>query len=125
MVYLYRGIHARHPQRAAALNGVIVPGNVNGTVSPEEHNRGGRSADSPFTSWTVNRYAAEVHACNEGAPGLLLRVSDRLPADGDGWSWVASPDHYGEGEWLLRGIRIDAEVIERELPCTGDQSIES
>jgi hypothetical protein len=36
--YVYPGVHAQHPGYAAALTGVVVPGDVNGLVTPEQHN---------------------------------------------------------------------------------------
>jgi hypothetical protein len=74
MEFLYRGVHFGHPARAAALNGVVVPGDINGTVSPEQHNRGGWSAVSPYTSWTPSEALAKTYACSVKGPGTLLRV---------------------------------------------------
>jgi len=41
MGFLYRGVHARHPQLSNAGRGIVIPGDVNGVLSPEEHNLGG------------------------------------------------------------------------------------
>ena len=48
--YNYRGVSAKHPQIEAARRGSAVPGDVNGTVTPEEHNAGGMADKSPYTS---------------------------------------------------------------------------
>jgi hypothetical protein len=109
----YRGIHARHPALAAAREGIVAPGDPNGTVTPEEHNLGGASANSPFTSWTRNRNTARRYALSSGPGGVILRVPVGAPTSGDSWSWEWSPDRYFEGEVLLRGSRSGATV---ELP---------
>ena len=119
MAFLYRGFHAGHPQQAAAKNGVIVPGNVSSTVSPEEHNRGGWSAGSPFTSWTPDEQLARSYACAEKGHGTLVCVDEADPGPDDTWEWVRSPNNFGEEEVLLKGIRIGVEVFVRELPCRG------
>jgi hypothetical protein len=61
-VTIYRGVHCHHPALAEALAGKAVPGNVNGTVTPEQHNDGGYSDQSPYTSWTTRREVAEYYA---------------------------------------------------------------
>ena len=124
MRFLYRGVHAKHPEKAAAMNGVVVPGDVNGTVSPEQHNRGGWSASSPYTSWTYNEALARSYACSEKGRGVLLRTTDDAPTSSRKWRWVPSPEHYDEQETLLFGVRIDIEVIERELACRGEGEAE-
>jgi hypothetical protein len=43
--------------------------------------------------------------------GVLLRVPQSPPSQGDSWHWEYSPDDYFEEEILLHGIRMDAEVI--------------
>jgi len=111
--YLYRGVHARHPALSAALEGNVVPGNPHGTITPEEHNLGGVSANSPFTSWTRDRHVARMYATSSGPGGVVLRLPVGNPTPGDTWSWEWSPDEYLEGEVLLRGPRSGATV---ELP---------
>lgn len=109
--YVYRGVHADHPARASALNGVVVPGDVHGTITPEQHNLRDTSGTSPFTSWTHNRNVAIGFAKSRGRGGLLLVLPTGAPSAGDTWSWEASPDAWLEDEVLLRGVRIGAEVI--------------
>jgi hypothetical protein len=50
--FVCRGVHARHPALAEALRGEVIPGDPNGAITPEQHNAGGYSAESPYTSWT-------------------------------------------------------------------------
>ena len=111
MSFLYRGVHARHPQIAAARMGVVIPGSLGGFVTPDDHNRGGLERLSPYTSWTHDKRFAERIRDVYGPGGVLLRVSDGAPSAEDSWSWEGSPDRYIEGERLLRGIRIGIEVI--------------
>ncbi len=47
---VWRGVHSKHPALEAALNGDVVPGNINGKVTPEQHNELNLAADSPYTS---------------------------------------------------------------------------
>jgi len=108
--YRYRGYHAKHPSLHHARQGLVISGNPNGTVTPEIHNRGGQSENSPFTSWTTNREIARDYAQRNGKGGLVLRVPVQGPKEGDSWSWEYSPDVYGEGEILLRGERSGATV---------------
>ena len=49
---LYRGVSAKHPAIEDAKKGIVKPGNPNGDVTEDQHNAGGRSGDSPFTSWS-------------------------------------------------------------------------
>jgi hypothetical protein len=109
--FLCRGVHAKHPAYADALAGTIVPGDVGGYVSPEEHNLRYVSTHSPYTSWTRCRAVAENFALSSGPGGLLLRVQSGAPAAEDTWRWEASPDHWMEDEILLKGVRMGAEVI--------------
>jgi RHS repeat-associated protein len=109
--YIYRGVHANHPNLIAARRGSAVPGNRHGTATPEEHNLGGVSADSPFTSWTRDPNVAASHALKEGPRGVILRVPTGPPPKGASRSWQWSPDIYHEQEVLLRGIRHGAEVL--------------
>jgi hypothetical protein len=111
MSFLYRGVHANHPQIAAARMGVVIPGKLDGSVTPEDHNRGGLQHQNPYTSWTDDRKLAERLRNIHGQGGVLLRVRDGAPSAQDTWSWEGSPDEYIEGERLLRGIRIGIEVI--------------
>ena len=108
-VYLYRGVYKGHPAEGDAQKGRVVPGRVNGDVTPETHNRGGVSAESPYTSWTHSPSVARSWA-REG--GLVLRVRVGAPRPGDGWSWTMSEDIWGEREVLLKGVREgDIEVF--------------
>jgi hypothetical protein len=111
MIFVYRGISAKHPAWFAAWMGIAVPGDVNGTLTPEQHNFGGFEQFSPYTSWTQSRAVAEFHRDREGPGGLLLRVPLGAPAAGDMWRWEWSPDEFFEGEQLMRGVRIGIEVI--------------
>ena len=109
--YVYRGVHARHPEIEAARNGTVRPGNVNGTVTPEVHNGGGFAQDSPYTSWTRRLEVAQRNALKEGAGGVVLRLPVGAPPPGATWSWEWSPDSWFEDEVLLKGIRTGAEVL--------------
>ena len=40
-----------------------------------------------------------------------VRVPLGAPTPGELWNWEYSPDSWGEGEILLRGIRLGIEVI--------------
>lgn len=88
-----------------------MPANVSGTVSPEEHNHDDRVGDSPFTSWTHSRAVAEFHRDKSGAGDVLLRVPEGAPTANDSWEWVWSPDDMFEEEILLRGVRMNVEVL--------------
>jgi hypothetical protein len=109
--FVYRGVHANHPAFNDAREGTVTPGNVEGTVSAEEHNAGGVSDRSPFTSWTYRAEIAEFYARRTGQGGLVLRVPIEAPPAGASWSWEWSPDIFGESEILLRGIRREVEVL--------------
>ncbi len=108
--YNYRGVHAGHPAYADAARGVVTPGRIDGNVGAEEHNLGGVSNVSPYTSWTARYEVALDYAKSGGPGGIVLRVKQGLPPPGATWSWEMSDDWYGEGEMLLRGTRSDAEV---------------
>ena len=110
MSYVYCGVHAGHPTLGSALKGDVEPGDVNGIVTPEEHNRGGFSARSPFTSWTRDRDVARGYAASEGAGGVILRLPIGAPSPSDEWWWEWSPDEFFEDEVLLRGRRTGATV---------------
>jgi hypothetical protein len=113
MKYLYRGVHAKHPQIASARAGVVVPGDPNGTITAKQHNAGGFSELSPYTSWSERIEVARTHAFPDGEPrGVVLRVPDSSPGKDDAWDWESSPDTSGEYEVLLFGVRMGLEVIE-------------
>ena len=107
---IYRGVHAKHPVLAGALNGQVIPGNPTGKVTPEEHNEGGRQADSPYTSWTRNRQIAMNYARRQGPGGIILSFPTGAPRAGDKWAFAWAPDECGEDEILLRGERAGATV---------------
>ena len=109
--WFYRGVHGRHPALAAARNGMVIPGSLTGTITAQLHNEGFPAdlAVSPFTSWTVRRSVAEARASLYSI-GVLLRLPAE-PVSGPGWQWEGSPDEFLEYEVLLRGIRMDAEVL--------------
>ncbi|TPQ45995.1 RHS repeat-associated core domain-containing protein [Burkholderia ubonensis] len=107
---LYRGVSAKHPAIEDATKGVVTPGNPGGSISADEHNAGGRSADSPFTSWTRDREIAKWWANREGPGGVVLELPTGAPGPKDSWSWEYSIDEYGESEVLLRGCRSGAKV---------------
>jgi hypothetical protein len=110
--HLYRGVHAKHPERAAAAAGVVIPAKPDANVTPKQHNVGGFSAVSQYTSWTRNIEVAQRFATRQGSGGVLLRVAEGTPLDGEFWSWEYSEDGWGEDEVLLRGIRVGVEVLE-------------
>jgi hypothetical protein len=107
---VYRGVHAKHPMLEAARRGVVIPGNENGDVSPEEHNYGRRLAESPYTSWSYSLEEAHRHGANWGSGYVILKLSTEI-SGGQNWSWQESPDVFDEQEVLLKGVRIDCEVI--------------
>ena len=109
--YLYRGVHSGHPDLSNALGGSVRPGNSAGNVSPDAHNLGGESANSPFTSWTRSPDVARKYAEGNGKGGVVLRVPVGAPRESDMWSWEWSPDEWGEQEILLRGPRDGIEVF--------------
>ena len=112
MSFLYRGVHALHPALADARRGIVRPADVDSTLSAAEHNLGGYSDRSPYTSWTSDEAIALEHAQWNGSGGILLRVPSGSPEKGDDWSWEFSPDIYFEDEMLLRGIRLNVEAIQ-------------
>lgn len=109
--YIYRGVSANHPAIDAAREGRVEPGNPGGNVTPELHNAGNASGESGFTSWTHDPSVARFHALKEGPGGVMLRVPQGAPPPGATWSWVWSPDEYGESEVLMLGTREGATVI--------------
>lgn len=111
-VTIYRGVHSQHPVLAEALAGKAVPGNVNGAVTPDQHNDGGYSDQSPFTSWTTRREVAEYYARRRsGGHGVILAKVVK-PHE-----LIPSPDRMGEGEVFLRGEVAGCQV--EEVPGTG------
>ena len=107
---VYRGIHARHPVLAEALLGIVIPGNLYGSVTPEQHNRGNVSDISPYTSWTSERETAEYHARRFVPGGVILTLPSSDAETHHPWSWERSPDIFEEQEILLRGPRSGATV---------------
>jgi hypothetical protein len=113
MRFLYRGVHGKHPQIAAARAGVVVPGDPDGMITAKQHNAGGFSELSPYTSWSERIEVARIHAFPSYSPrGVVLRVPDSKPGPNDTWDWEASPDASGEYEVLLFGVRMGLEVFE-------------
>jgi len=112
MGFLYRGVHAKHPMKPAALLGIVAPGDPEGQMTPEQHTVEDISEFSPYTSWTRNKDVALSFARSRGAGGVLLRVAEGAPELGEGWHWEYSDDPWGEDEVLLYGIRMGLEVLE-------------
>lgn len=110
-IYVYRGVHAKHKMLEAARAGIVVPGDLNGDITPVEHNLYDESAISPFTSWTYTLSVARRFANSRGSGGVVLRLLKDDPMQGDLWSWHDSPDIHREQEVLLRGVRIGIEVL--------------
>jgi RHS repeat-associated protein len=103
--YLYRGVSAKHPAFADARRGIAAPALGNGGASAQEHNEGGHSGQSQYTSWSRQKSIAQWHANKDGSGGVLLSAPFGAPKEGDCWSWEFSDDVYGEDEVLLRGRR--------------------
>ena len=80
--YNYRGVHKGHPDADNNITGRVNPGNVDSKISPEEHNLGGFSGDSPYTSWTDDPMIARRFS---GENGIILRVKTGAPKPGDTW----------------------------------------
>ena len=110
--FSYRGVHAEHPALEAAKRGVVEPGSITGTIGPEDHNNGGVSGQSAYTSWSHNPQIAKQHAESRGPGGVVLRVPKGAPKPGDSWSWEWSDDKYGESEVLLHGRREGVDVLD-------------
>ena len=102
--YVYRGVHKGHPAENDALQGRVTPGNMNGDITPQEHNYGGHSANSAYTSWTRSPEIAKVFAKENG---LVLRIKSGPPSEKSKWSWQYSDDEWNEQEVLLRGPRTE------------------
>lgn len=114
-VTIYRGVHCQHPALPEARAGKAIPGNVNGTVTPEQHNDGGYSDQSPYTSWTTRKEVADYYARRRtGGDGVILtKTVERTEL-------VASPDRMNEGKVFLRGVVVGCQV--EEVPGTGPLS---
>jgi hypothetical protein len=111
-VTVYRGVHSQHPVLAEARAGKAVPGKMNGTITPEQHNDGGYSDQSPYTSWTTRREVAEYYASRRsGGNGVILTKTVKRA------ELVASPDRMGEGEVFLLDQVADCQV--EEIPGKG------
>lgn len=109
--YLYRGVGVQHPKYSYASQGIAVPGDPSGTLSPDLHNLGGYSSISPYTSWTRSRSIAILHASIDGPGGIILSCQEGPPSPRDGWKWIPSPDRYIEQEVLLHGVRYNLRVF--------------
>lgn len=107
---VYRGLHAGHPALEDGKKGIVTPGNVNGTVSPYEHNLGGVSQKSPYTSWSSDYEMAMNFAMSKGPGGVILTLPYNPKEKGDCWNWQQSPDMFQEKEVLLKGVRSGAQV---------------
>ena len=103
--HLYRGVAANHPALPSAKEGVAVPAVSNGGASAVEHNEGGHSGNSQYTSWTRDVEIARWHANKAGPGGVILSAPLGAPEPGDCWSWEMSDDIYNEQEVLLKGRR--------------------
>ena len=111
-VTIYRGVHCQHPALAEARTGRAVPGNGKGTVTPEQHNDGGYSDQSPYTSWTTRKEVADYYARRRsGGHGVILTKTVKRS------ELVPSPDRMNEGEVFLRDEVSDCQV--EEVPGTG------
>jgi RHS repeat-associated protein len=97
---LYRGVSLNHPGHTAALLGMAIP--RGGHDDPEAHNLGLTS--SIFTSWSRDPDIAASFARRDGPGGVLLfKLIPRAQT-------VPSPDLFGEGEVLVRGVVTGAAV---------------
>lgn len=111
-VTIYRGVHGQHPARDAARRGRAVPGNFSGTVTAEQHNDGGYSDQSPYTSWTTRKEVADYYARRRsGGQGVILTRTVRRS------ELVPSPNRMSEGEVFLRGEVSGCQA--EEEPGTG------
>jgi hypothetical protein len=111
-VYVYRGVSAKHPMLGAAKLGIVAAADEDSDMTPEEHNLMFMSEASPYTSWSYSYSIARLHAARQRRGGVVLRLLKTDPEPGDLWSWESSPDKFREQEVLLRGRRMDAEVVE-------------
>ena len=108
--HLYRGVAANHPAIADARRGIVAPALETGGASAQEHNEGGYSGQSQYTSWSRQKSIALWHANKDGSGGVLLSAPFGAPKEGDCWSWELSDDVYGEDEVLLKGKRSNLGV---------------
>ncbi len=90
--YVYRGLHSGHPEIANGREGRIYPDKFDGEITPAQHNAGGVSGDSPYTSWSFDLAVAERAATDRKGPGIVLRLPFRAPGSKDDWRWVDSPN---------------------------------
>ena len=97
---LYRGVTVGHPGYGDALLGTAQP--RGGTSTSEEHNEG--FTDSIYTSWSHSFSTASWYANRSGQGGVVL--TSRIPRSRQ----TPSPDRFNEGEVLVRGIVIGANV---------------
>jgi hypothetical protein len=111
-VTIYRGVHCQHPALAQARAGRAVPGNVNGIVTPEQHNDGGYSDQSPYTSWTTGKEVADYYARRRSGGHAVIFTKTVTRSE-----LVSSPDRMGEGEVFLRGEVTGCQV--EAVPGTG------
>ena len=103
--HLYRGIHAKHPALPDAKKGIARPARESGGASATEHNAGGTSSNSTFTSWTDDIDIARSHANKEGPGGVILSAPYGAPKAGEKWNFEISDDVYFERERLINGTR--------------------
>jgi RHS repeat-associated protein len=103
--HLYRGVAANHPALADAKRGIATPALSSGGASAAQHNEGGYSGESQYTSWSRDKEIARYHANKDGPGGVLMSAPFGAPKTGDCWSWEFSDDAWGESEVLLKGRR--------------------
>ena len=89
---------------------MVTPGDPNGQMTPDEHNLLNESGCSPYTSWTYSLAVARRFAQWPAPGGIVLKVV-KDESVSQSWEWVESLDYYNEREVLLRGVRIDCEVM--------------
>jgi hypothetical protein len=94
-----------------ARKGIVRPANPNATLTPEQHNLGGYSGRSQFTSWSREKMVAVEFAESNGPGGLLLRAEISPSSGRHTWEWIESLDGSSESEVLMLGFRMDAEVV--------------
>ena len=103
--HLYRGVHAKHPALPDAKKGIARPARESGGASATEHNAGGISSNSSFTSWTDDINIARTHANKEGPGGVILSAPLGAPKAGEKWNFEFSEDVFRERERLINGTR--------------------
>jgi hypothetical protein len=109
-----RGVSSDHPELANAKQGNIQPANQNSKVSSTDHNTGGVSGSSPYTSWTPSPDVALTHANKSGPGGIVVAVPVGPPPRGANWRWEFSDDAYMEQEILMQGRREGVEAMTPE-----------